>query len=160
MSLSISRRRVAATIAIAAPLAACARIPQHQGYIADPTLVASVQPGVDNRDSVEHTLGRPSFVAEFDPNLWYYVSRTTRQYAFAAPKPTDQLVLAVRFDPKGNVAAVERTGMEKVVSVHPSGDKTPTLGRKRNFFSELFGNIGQVGSAGQSAPSQDNPTGQ
>ena len=40
--------------------AGCTRIADHQGAILDEQLVAAVQPGVDNRDSVTGTLGRPS----------------------------------------------------------------------------------------------------
>ena len=57
---------------------------------------------------------------------------------------TDQTVLRVRFDQAGNVAAVQKTGKELIARVDPSGDKTPTLGRKRSFFEELFGNIGTI----------------
>ena len=48
----------------------------------------------------------------------------------------------------GNVATVERTGLDKVVCLSPDGDKTPTLGRERSFFEDLFGNIGAVGAPG------------
>ncbi|WP_238475292.1 outer membrane protein assembly factor BamE [Sphingomonas cavernae] len=126
----------------------CTRIRAHQGYIVDNQLVQGIQPGIDNRDSVEGTLGRPTFVGQFDANDWYYVSRSTRQLAFADPKPVEQTILHVRFDAAGNVAAVDRQGLEKIVSIHPSGDKTPTLGRERGFFQELFGNIGAVGAPG------------
>ena len=159
MSVSMARLRIAGAAALAMAAGGCARIPQHTGYIADPVLVASVQPGVDNRDSVQATLGRPSFVGEFDPTIWYYVTRETKQFAFASPKPVQQTVLAVRFDARGNVASVERSGLEKIASIRPSGDKTPTLGRHRSFFQELFGNIGQVGAAGGAGATTDNPTG-
>ena len=147
----------AAAIALAAMLGGCARVATHQGYVADAALVAAIQPGIDNRDSVAGTLGRPTFTAQFDPNAWYYVSRDTRQLAFADPKPVQQLVLEVRFDANGNVASVQRTGLEKVASVSPWGEKTPTLGRNRSFFAELFGNIGAVGGAARGAPTADNP---
>jgi outer membrane protein assembly factor BamE (lipoprotein component of BamABCDE complex) len=135
----------------------CARIKDRQGYIMDETLVASVQPGVDNRDSVIGSLGRPSFVGQFDQRDWYYVSRDTRNLGFNMPTPVAQSVLHVRFDEAGNVAAVERTGMEKVASIDPMKAKTPTLGRNRGFFQELFGNIGAVGATGQSGGTADNP---
>ncbi len=156
MSLSLRLLPPAAAIALAA-LAGCTRVATHQGYVADAALVAAIQPGIDNRDSVAGTLGRPTFAAEFDPNTWYYVSRDTRQFAFANPKPVQQMVLEVRFDANGNVASVRRTGLEKVASVAPWGEKTPTLGRNRSFFGELFGNIGQVGGSGRGAPTTDNP---
>ena len=156
MSLSLRPLPLAAAIALTA-LAGCTRVTSPQGYVADAALVAAIQPGIDNRDSVAGTLGRPTFTAQFDPNAWYYVSRDTRQFAFADPKPVQQMVLEVRFDANGTVASVQRTGLETVVSIDPWGEKTPTLGRKRSFFGELFGNIGQVGGTGQGAPTADNP---
>ena len=138
-------------------LAGCTSIRDHQGYILDETLVAAVQPGVDNRDSVLGTLGRPTFVGQFDQRDWYYVSRETRQLAFNNPRPRENRVLHIRFDEAGNVQSVQRTGMELVVNINPSNEETPTLGRERSLLEELFGNIGAVGQTGQSAPSQDNP---
>ncbi|MBS3960879.1 MAG: outer membrane protein assembly factor BamE [Sandarakinorhabdus sp.] len=126
--------------------AGCTRIQNNQGYIADEELVASVQPGVDNRQSVERALGRPTMSGQFDDNVWYYISRNTSQLAFARPVPTSQLVLIVRFDPDGTVAAVERRGLELVADISPHGDETPTLGRETGLIEDLFGNIGQVGS--------------
>ncbi len=126
----------------------CTRIRTHQGYQIDKLLVDSVQPGIDNRASVEGTLGRPSFVSQFGPQEWYYVSRTMRALAFSNPKPVEQTVLRVRFDQAGNVVAVDRMGLEQVARISPSGDKTPTLGRHRSLFDEIFGNIGAVGAAG------------
>ena len=132
----------------------CARIREHRGYMMDETLAAAVKPGVDNRTSVQGTLGRPTFVGQFDSRDWYYVSRNTHQLAFAMPKPKETTVLHVRFDEQGNVATVQRTGMERVESIDPDNDKTPTLGRERGFFRELFGNIGSVGAGGMSVPTQ------
>lgn len=152
----IATRSVIGAIALLAA-AGCAQVRDHKGYVADSTLIESVQPGIDNRDSVAKTLGRPSFVAQFDSNTWYYVARDTKQLAFQKPKPTAQTLLAVKFDAQGNVASVQKSGLERVVSINPDGDKTPTLGRDRGFFSELFGNIGQVGAVGQGAGTADNP---
>jgi outer membrane protein assembly factor BamE (lipoprotein component of BamABCDE complex) len=151
-------RSAALAITVGALIAsACTRIEDRQGYVVDETLVSAIQPGVDNRESVENTLGRPTFVGQFDQRDWYYVSRSTKQLAFAMPKPEAQTVLHIRFDEAGNVAAVERTGLEKVASIDPMDDKTPTLGRERGFFEELFGNIGQVGAVGQAGQTADNP---
>ena len=143
-SLQFAAPRVLVLAALALGSTACTSIRDHKGYVADETLVASVQPGVDNRDSVTKTLGRPTFTGQFDPNTWYYVSRDTRQLAFNQPRPSAQTVLKVRFDAAGNVLAVERSGLERVASIDPESDKTPTLGRERGFFQELFGNIGAV----------------
>ena len=153
------RSRALLCVALAALSAGCTRIVDHQGAILDEQLVAAVQPGVDTRDSVIGTLGRPSFVGQFDQHDWYYVSRNTRQMAFNMPRPHEQTVLHVRFDDAGTVQSVNRTGLELVSNISPSGDKTPTLGSHRSLFQELFGNIGAVGQTGQHAPTTDNPGG-
>lgn len=139
---------VIGALALTLGASGCARIRTHQGYQVDKLLVDSVQPGIDNRASVEATLGRPTFAAQFGQQDWYYVSRDMRQLAFASPKPVEQTVLRVRFDTAGNVVAVDRTGLDQVARVSPSGDKTPTLGRNRSLFDEIFGNIGAVGAGG------------
>ncbi|HEY0626746.1 MAG TPA: outer membrane protein assembly factor BamE [Allosphingosinicella sp.] len=153
----MGRSAVLAVALGASLVGGCAQYRDHQGFLLDETLVASVQPGVDNRDSVLGSLGRPSFVGQFDQRDWYYVSRDTKNLGFAAPRPDKQTVLHVRFDEAGNVAAVERTGLERVASINPSNDKTPTLGQNRGFFEELFGNIGTVGATGQQGGTADNP---
>lgn len=147
-----------ALIALAAS-SGCSRVRGHQGYLQDATLVDSIRAGVDNRESVSKTLGRPTFAGQFDANDWYYVDRETKQLAFALPTATKQTVLHVRFDGAGNVAAVEKTGIEKIASIRPVREKTPTLGRNRSFFEEIFGNIGQVGSVAGGGTTADNPDG-
>ncbi len=136
---------------------ACAPIREHQGYVLDQTLVAAIQPGVDNRDSVTGTLGRPTFVGHFDQRDWYYVSRNTRQFAFAMPRPRENDVLHIRFDEAGNVERVDRTNIDLVVNIDPMSAETPTLGRDRRLFRELFGNIGALGQSNRGGQTADNP---
>ena len=146
--------KISAAAIGAALLAGCAGVRAHKGAVVDPQIASAIQPGVDNKASVEKTLGRPSFTGQFAPNDWYYVSRDTSQFAFRNPRVTQQTVYRVRFNQAGNVIGVERTGKELVAAIDPADRKTPTLGRKRSFFDELFGNIGTVGAAGTGAPSQ------
>jgi len=129
-------------------LSGCAGTREHRGQVLDKELASGIQVGVDNKDSVTRTLGRPTFTGQFDPNDWYYVARDTATLAFRLPRITDQTILHVRFDQAGNVSAVEQTGPETIASINPSNDKTPTLGRKKSFFDELFGNIGTISQAG------------
>ena len=139
---------ITAVVGLGLALAACSGVREHKGFVIDPTLAEGIQVGVDNKDSVAKSLGRPTFTGQFDPNEWYYVSRNTTQMAFRDPTITDQRVLRVRFDQAGNVIAVDKTGEELIAAVDPSNDKTPTLGRDRSFFEELFGNIGTISQPG------------
>jgi outer membrane protein assembly factor BamE (lipoprotein component of BamABCDE complex) len=129
-------------------LSGCVGVREHRGYVLDEQLVQSVQVGVDNKESVTKTLGRPTFVGQFDANDWYYLSQDTHQFAFRDPRVTEQKLLHVRFDAAGNVIQTGMTGKELIASVDPVNDYTRTLGRKRSFFSELFGNIGSIAQPG------------
>lgn len=160
--MSVWMRRVGLGAACAGLLVGaggCSRIVGHQGYLLDTQLVSTVQPGVDNKQSVQRTLGQPSFSSQFGDRDWYYVARETRQLAFGKPRPISQTVLHVQFDPAGNVSSVRQLGLDQVASINPSDDKTPTLGRKRGFFEDLFGNIGRVGTVGGGASGNPDNTG-
>jgi outer membrane protein assembly factor BamE (lipoprotein component of BamABCDE complex) len=132
----------------AATLPACSAIRESRGYIIDPTLTGLIQPKIDNQQSVEGTLGRPTFTSQYGTPTWYYVSSITGQRPFNRPRIQTHSVLAVTFDASGRVAEVKRSGVEQVVYLDPNGNKTPTLGRERGFLEDLFGNIGQVGGGG------------
>ncbi len=137
-----------ALLAAGVSLGACSSIRESRGYIVDPVLLNSVQPGIDNQRSVEMTLGRPTFTSQFGEPTWYYVSSTTGRKPFVRPTIQAHQVLAVQFDANGNVSSAERSGLDKVVYLTPDGDATPTLGRERSFLEDLFGNIGTVGQPG------------
>ena len=141
-----------ATIAAAMMLAGCAQFRQHKGVVLDPQIASAIQPGVDNKASVQKLLGTPTFQAQFTPNDWYYVSRDTHQIAFRNPRVTRQTVMLVRFDQAGNVASTQNTGKELVLNLNPTKRSTPTLGRKKSFFDEIFGGIGSVGAPGVGNP--------
>jgi outer membrane protein assembly factor BamE (lipoprotein component of BamABCDE complex) len=146
--MRVTGRIVLGMVAALVLTGGCTSIRDHRGYLVDAALVDSVLPQVDNRTSVERTLGRPTWVSQFGEQDWYYVSVDTKQIAAQRPKTYQQTVLRIRFDGAGNVAAVDRAGMEKVAQLNPSSKATPTLGRERSFLEDLFGNIGAVGAPG------------
>ena len=156
--MSFSARLTILSLVAAAAIGtgACTPLRGHQGYIVDVDLVNSVQPGVDNRTTVLQVLGKPTLTGQFGEGDWYYIARDTRNLGFNNPKVYSQIALRVRFDAAGTVTAIDRTGMEQVASINPWDKETPTLGRKRGFFEDLFGNIGTVGAAGGG---QGNPNG-
>lgn len=138
--------------------AGCSSIRDHRGYVIDETLFQTVEPGLDNRQSVEGSLGQPSFKSGFGDSTWYYVSSVTEQRPFGAPEISGHNVLAITFDAAGNVVSAERTGMDQVANIDPESDETPTLGRERGLLEDIFGNIGQVG--GGALPGGAGGTGQ
>ena len=144
----LRRATLAGSLATLLLTGACAPLRSHQGYIVDADLVNSVQPGVDNRQSVLQVLGKPTLASQFGQGDWYYLARDSRNFAFNNPKARDQITLRISFDAKGNVSAISRGDVTQVASIDPTSKTTPTLGKKRGFFEDLFGNIGTVGAAG------------
>jgi outer membrane protein assembly factor BamE (lipoprotein component of BamABCDE complex) len=140
--------KIATSLAGAALLGGCVGVNDHRGSVIDTELVSAIQAGVDNKNSVQQTLGRPTFTGEFGDSDWYYVSRDTKTVAFRNPRVQKQTVLHVSFDKAGNVVSIQQTGKELVANIDPVSDKTPTLGRKTSIFNDIFGNIGTVNSAG------------
>src|SRR5690606_8139646 len=136
----VSARILLTTAAVVALLATGASAPlsSYQGYVVDADLVNTVQVGMDNRQSVLATLGKPTLTSQFNEGEWYYVGRDSRNYAFNDPKAQSQTTLRIRFDAAGNVSEITRTGVEQVASINPSNKTTPTLGRNRGFFEDLF----------------------
>ena len=148
--------KFAVALAGAAMLAGCAGIRDHRGAVLDQEIVQAIQPGVDNKESVQKLLGSPSFTGQFTPNEWYYVARDTGTFAFRNARVLDQTVLRIRFDEAGNVVGASTTGEELIAAIDPVDDQTPTLGRRRGLLQEIFGNIGTVGAGlpGSAPPQQ------
>lgn len=146
-----------ACMALGLAAGGCTPLRGHTGYIVDADLMNAVTVGTDNRQSVQSTLGRPTFTGTFDQSEWYYVARNTRNYGFQNPRVSDQVTIKIAFDPAGNVSGITRSDATQIASVTPYGKVTPTLGRNKSFFEELFGNIGAVGAAGLPGGAQRNP---
>jgi len=138
--------RIISAVAALGLVAGCSSIENSRGYLVDQVLVASVQPGIDNRQSLESTLGRPTLTSQYGEPIWYYISSRTEQAPFTTPKIARHSVLAIKFDDAGNVLSAETSGMEQVVRIDPDGNETPTLGIERGLLEDLFGNIGTVGA--------------
>ena len=148
MRMKFAQFGAPALLVAAVGLSGCVGIYAHKGAVLDPQLVSSIQPGVDNKASVEKLLGQPTFAGQFNDRDWYYVSRDTKQVAFRNPRVQKETMLHVRFDQAGNVVGVGKSGRELASNINPSHRSTPTLGRKKSFFDEIFGNISTVGAPG------------
>jgi len=138
--------RMVMAVAVVLGAGGCSTIRDHRGYLVDPALTQSVLPGVDNRLSVERSLGQPTLKSQFGQQSYYYVSLDTAQKPFTRPRIYAGSIMRVAFDGAGNVELVNRGGVERAVRIEPDKHTTPTLGRDRSFFEDLFGNIGSVGA--------------
>ena len=145
MTAPLKNVAINTSIIIAAGLAvsACGNSREVRGYVFDPQLADAIQPGVDNRISVESTLGTPTIKATFDDSTWYYVSTQVRVRPVFWPDPKEHRVLVVGFNDSGVVSSINNLGLEDMQEIKMAGDKTPTKGRRLSFFQQIFGSIGR-----------------
>jgi outer membrane protein assembly factor BamE (lipoprotein component of BamABCDE complex) len=133
-------------------LSACTAVQTQRGFVPpEPTALDNIIVGEDTRVSVTQKLGSPTLSGTFDQNTWYYVSSYDVQAAFFPTQTTERSIVAVGFSPEGQVASVERYGLEDGRIVDYVDRETPTRGREMTILQQIFnavpGNIG--GNQGQ-----------
>ena len=148
-----------ASLAILA-VSACAPVENQRGYVPDMEAIATIQVGMDTKDSVSMKLGNPSTQATFGNDTWYYISAHVEQNAFFAPRATERNIVAVEFTGDGKVSDVHKYTLADGRVVDFQTRETPTRGRTLTLIQQLInavpGNIGQPG-AGQNVPGGQNP---
>jgi outer membrane protein assembly factor BamE (lipoprotein component of BamABCDE complex) len=142
---------------VAAIIVACAPVENQRGYVPDMEAVASIQVGMDTKDTVSKKLGDPSTSATFGNDVWYYMSAHVEQNAFFAPRATERNILAVEFARDGKVADVHRYTLADGRVVDFSSRETPTRGREYTLLHQNFNSV--PGRIGQPGPNQQNPGG-
>ncbi len=125
-------------------LSACSAVYRNHGYIPPQEALDQVVVGVDTRDSLAETLGRPSSTGLLDASGWYYVQSRWRHFAYRAPEEIDRQVVAISFDARGTVANVERFGLENGRVVVLSRRVTETSIRGVSFLRTLYQNFGRI----------------
>lgn len=123
-------------------LTACARLDDRHGYIPDAELLEDIQVGLDTRETVGRSLGRPGTEGIIDETGWYYVRSEYERFLWRAPVEVDRQVLAVSFDDDGRVSNIERFGLEqgRVVALERRVTDSNTQGI--GFLRQLFSNLG------------------
>lgn len=123
---------------------ACSPVVQTHGYAPPEERIAQIVEGVDTRGSVRRKIGRPGATGAFTEDGWYYVSTTISRKAFFAPEVVDRRIVAVSFDERDRVTAVDRFGLEDGRFVDLETRTTPTFGRQLTILQQVLGNIGNI----------------
>jgi outer membrane protein assembly factor BamE (lipoprotein component of BamABCDE complex) len=146
-------------LCLAALAAACAPVIDQRGNLPDEDKLATIRPGVTNKDAVAQLLGTPSSKGTFDDRTWYYISKRTEQTAFFDPKLLDQQVFAVDFDENGLVSDVRHIGMEDRRDVTPVARETPAAGKELTIVEQLLGNVGRFNTTSSRTRPTDSGSG-
>jgi outer membrane protein assembly factor BamE (lipoprotein component of BamABCDE complex) len=139
-------------IVVLAGLAACTPRTNVQGNVVDPDLLSQIKPGEIKKEEVQALIGTPSSVSPFDQNTWYYISKSTRRFAFLKPEILEQKVIEIEFDKKGMVTAIHKFGEQDGKDVQVVERTTPTRGKSLGMFDQLWSTLlHQVGNGGDAS---------
>lgn len=138
---------VLAAAALAAGLAAsaCAPVTSYNGFQARDSKPQDLKVGVDTKTTVLTSLGSPSSKAAFDPNVWYYVSQVTDEYAYYKPRVRTRDVVRVTFAKDQKVSNVEHLTLKDGYQIAFDPRETPTRGRSLSPMEQILGTIGRGG---------------
>lgn len=136
-------RRSVFCAAVLSVTVACTAVYRDHGYVPTEHELAAIQVG-DSRAHVEETVGRPTTTGVLTDSAWYYVQSRWRHYGALAPEPIDRQLLAISFNPQGNVSNVERFTLEDGRVVVLSRRVTETSVQGVGFIRQLLGNVGRL----------------
>ncbi|GIT90492.1 outer membrane protein assembly factor BamE [Jannaschia pagri] len=136
--------RMAAMALVLVGVTACSATFRNHGYVPDETDLQALVVGVDTRDTVETTVGRPSANGVLREDAWYYVRSRVRNFAYRAPETIERELVAISFADDGTVQNIERFGLEDGRVVTLSRRVTETSIREFGLIQQLIRNFGRV----------------
>ena len=152
---SLGRRSAILAIAAGLLVGGCANIRDQQGYIVDETLVTSVQPGVDDRNSVLSDARPPHLHRASSTPTTGIMCRARPGISPSMPqvRSARRCCASVSTRPAMSPRSTARAWTSRLDSTD-AATRRRRLGRDKSFIEELFGNIGAVGSGGPIIPNQ------
>ncbi len=134
-----------AAAAVALTVTACAPVTSYNGFQAREEKPQNVKVGVDTKSTVLTSLGSPSTKSAFDPNVWYYVSQITDEYAYYKPRVRTRDVVRITFNKDEKVADVKHLTLKDGYQIAYDRAETPTRGRSLSWVEQVLGTIGRGG---------------
>lgn len=129
-------------------VAACSATFEDHGYVPTDSDLEEIIVGMDTRESVAQTVGRPTSVGVLASGGWYYTQSRWRNFAYKASKIIDRQVVAISFTDDGIVENIERFTLADGQVVPLSRRVTDSNIKGISLISQLLGNLGNF-TAGQ-----------
>jgi outer membrane protein assembly factor BamE (lipoprotein component of BamABCDE complex) len=111
-----------------------------RGYILPDGAIEQVPVG-SSREQVLFVLGTPTTTANFDGEVFYYITQTVERLPAIQPRVIDQRVLAVSFDRESRVARIANYGLQDGRLFDFVSRTTPAGGRETTFLQQIFRNL-------------------
>ena len=136
-------RVIAAGLALSL-LVSCSPITRSYGYAPSELDLAELTVGQDTRDSVAQAVGSPFASGLSNANTWYYVSSVQRSNGAFTPREVEREIVAITFTESGELANIERYGLEDGRVVTLSRRVTDPAVQNATFVRQLFESLGNI----------------
>lgn len=125
-------------------LAACSTLTRNHGYVPTEADLATVEVGVDTRETVTEKVGRPSASGLLNDVGWFYVQSRWEYRGAFEPREVDRQVVSITFSENGTVSNIERFGLERGKVVPLSRRITESSVKGLSVIQQLLGSFGRI----------------
>ncbi|MBU6448134.1 MAG: outer membrane protein assembly factor BamE [Rhodospirillales bacterium] len=125
--------------------------PHYRGISVSQNELKQLTPGVSQQADVQALLGPPTFIEQYDPNNWVYVSQITKMRIARTEGVTHQTVVVVTFNNDGSFESATRKTLGDAVPVSMDSKQTPVPGGTPGFLQQLIGGVGSYSPLGNAA---------
>lgn len=122
--------------------------PHYRGIAVTNDQLKQLTPGVSQQADVQALIGPPTFVEQYDPNNWVYVSQITNMRIGQTEGVKKQSVVVVTFNGNGMYESYVRKDLKDGIRVDMDGKQTPVPGGSAGFLQQLIGGVGSYNPLG------------
>ncbi|MGE4481695.1 outer membrane protein assembly factor BamE [Acidocella sp.] len=130
--------------------------PHYRGISVTDSALKQLTPGISQQADVQALLGPPTFVEQFDPNNWVYVSQVTKMRIARTEGVQKQNVVVVTFNNDGTFKSYTLKTQADATPVKMDGRQTPVPGGTAGFFQQLIGGVGSYNPLGTASDTSAN----
>ena len=131
-------------VVLTVALVGCSATYRNSGYVPSDEELSDIAIGVDDRGSVEETVGRPVSQGMIADRAWYFVGARWEYFAYRAPQEIDRQVVAISFDDGGTVRNIERFTLADGEVIPLNRRVTDSTIEGVSLIRQLRGNIGNI----------------
>ncbi|MFT6219658.1 MAG: outer membrane protein assembly factor BamE (lipoprotein component of BamABCDE complex) [Myxococcota bacterium] len=118
---------------------------EKRGYAFELSDYEKLTEEISDKNDVLNFMGYPIFVSEVKDNeIWVYYSEDVKKVLFFRPEILDRQVMAITFDSQNVISKISNYDLDDQSDISFSQKYTEVKSQKKSWWSQIFGNIGQV----------------
>ena len=122
----------------------CSSVIQSHGHVPLNSDIEKIKVGIDNKNSIESLIGKPTTTSVLDNRDWYYIGSTVKHSGWKKPQEIKRVIIAISFTQAGTVENIERYSLSDGQEIKISSRVTRKKVKDNTFLRQLLGNFGRV----------------